>query len=336
MILFGDGAHDARVQREAATLAAAGHDVRLAVTPSTSPGGGSRGADPFTLRGVTVAVVAGPSALPLAVEWIWRPWRLRRRAAGRIRAGSRRGPGGWPMVAVVVVSMVGSLPWLVVRGGLHVLARRIGWTGAGVDWLLWWRWIVGAWGARVGRAIGPVDVWHGHDLPGLVAAARAAGETGGSAGRGAVLVYDSHEIYLESRTNIRRPAWARRLLARWERSLTRRSTALVTVNDALAVELGRRLGPRRTVVVHNAPPVWLPPAVPDQRLRLAAGIPEVATIVLYHGGFQAHRGLAETARAMIEPGLDLGQGFREWPRFLIRPLVSQGIEDIGDGDDAPH
>ena len=34
--------------------------------------------------------------------------------------------------------------------------------------------------------------------------------------------------------------------------------------------------------------------------------------------------------------LDFGQGFREWPRFLIRPLVGKGVENIRDGNDAPY
>jgi hypothetical protein len=51
-------------------------------------------------------------------------------------------------------------------------------------------------------------------------------------------------------------------MARWERPMAARTVALVTINQVRATELGRRLRPRCTVVVHNGPPRWTPPTPP--------------------------------------------------------------------------
>jgi glycosyltransferase involved in cell wall biosynthesis len=80
--------------------------------------------------------------------------------------------------------------------------------------------------------------------------------------------------------------------------------ALVTVNPAIGAELEKRLPVKRTVVVHNCPPRWTPPAQPQNLLRAAAGIPADVPILLYHGVFTNHRGLSQLAMASLEPGLE--------------------------------
>ena len=79
-------------------------------------------------------------------------------------------------------------------------------------------------------AVGRVrpDAWHAHDLTGLA----ALGAT--DVFRTVPVVYDSHELYLESGTPQRLPPQARWLLRRYERSLARRSAAVITVNDGVA------------------------------------------------------------------------------------------------------
>lgn len=166
------------------------------------------------------------------------------------------------------------------------------------DWLAMWRFGTLGWARRAAREAGPADAWHGHDLTGLPAAVFAR-EAGG--GR---LVYDSHELYLRSGATSGRPRWAVDWLARREKAWTREADALVTVNRALAGELGPTLGIERVVVVHNCPPRQVADVDGGDRIRRAAGIPDDAPIVLYHGGLRPGRGLRQLAEAMLEPGLE--------------------------------
>jgi glycosyltransferase involved in cell wall biosynthesis len=214
-----------------------------------------------------------------------------------------------------------ALPWVLLVGLLRLVGRALarGRPG-GVEWLLWWRYTVLAWAADAARAAPEADVYHGHDLTALTAASLIRSKATDAT---AVVVYDSHEIFLESRSHAARPRWARAIVAAWERQMTRKAAALITVNDACARELERRLRPRRTVVVHNCPPRWTPPDPPPDLLRRAAGIPAGAPIVLCHGGFQPNRGLEETAEAMTRPGLETAHlvylGFRTG---IIEPILA--------------
>jgi glycosyltransferase involved in cell wall biosynthesis len=120
----------------------------------------------------------------------------------------------------------------------------------------------------------------------------------------AQLIYDSHEIFLETGTAARLPRPARRLLGAYERRLVRRATALVTVNDEYAAVLRRRVRPARIVIVRNCPPRWEPPAEPPSELRRAAGLTDDEPLLLYHGSLTQHRGIEQLIEAMLEPGLE--------------------------------
>ena len=165
------------------------------------------------------------------------------------------------------------------------------------------RWVVGylrnvrAWGRWAVAAAGDVDVWHAHDLTGLMAVGPVVKPP-------VRLVYDSHEIFVETGTAARLPGPVRRLLRAYEGRLARRAVALVTVNERYGDVLTRRIRPRRTVIVRNCPPRWTPPAEPSTRLRAAAGVPAAVPLILYHGAFARHRGIEQTAEAMLEPGLE--------------------------------
>ena len=190
-------------------------------------------------------------------------------------------------IALLVAILVG-LTWLVPGS-----AR----ARSGIDWLVRWRTSTEEWN-RAAAAVAPdADVFHAHDLNALHAAVLARARTGGS------LVYDSHEIFLELGSHATRPGWARAIFRRREATWVGEADALVTVNDALARELGARYGPRRVVVVHNCPP--RPTIVADGPgpLRAALGVGADARVALYHGGFSRHRGLEELAAAAALPVL---------------------------------
>ena len=154
-----------------------------------------------------------------------------------------------------------------------------------------------SWGRWVVEAAGDVDVWHAHDLPALMAVAPFLPPE-------VALVYDSHEIFLESGTATRMPSIVRRILARYERHLVRRTFAVVTVNDALADQLQARVSPARIVIVRNCVPRWDPTIPPQHRIRLAVGIDEATPLIMYHGALGPHRGIEQTVAALGMPGLD--------------------------------
>ena len=298
MFVLNDCRTDTRVLREAATLAAVGHQVTIMARPSdlTAQMGEREERADFTIVRVPI-----PQGWRRRWLFLRAPWRFRDVLAARMRDQLRGGPTGWLRVAAAAAITVVLLPVLVVAALLVYLVRHVpglGAAGGGVDWLIRWRFSILGWGAAAAAAAPAADVWHGHDLTGLAAARNAHDRSGG------LVVYDSHEYFVESGTNARRPRWAKQLFRGLERRWSRDAAALVTVNRTLGDLLGRRLRIRRVVVVHNAPPRWAPTPGAADHLRAAAGIPAVARVALYHGGFSADRGLSELVDAWAQPGLE--------------------------------
>lgn len=256
MALYADITFDSRVQREAETLARAGHDVTVhAIRGTVAEGSGFR---------VAIVPPDRSSVLP-----------------------------------------DGSSPFYGSQG-----AGRLAHYRSRVRWLTGYARNLRGWGKDVVRAAGPVDVWHVHDLLGLVAVApQVRGDTR--------LVYDSHEIFIETGTAARLPSLARRVLAAYEGHLARRATALITVNEGYEQVLTRRLRPRRTLVVRNCPTRSEPVDRVASPLRSRIGIDPSAPLALYHGLMTEHRGVEELLAAMELPGMQevhvalLGYGQRQ-------------------------
>jgi glycosyltransferase involved in cell wall biosynthesis len=120
----------------------------------------------------------------------------------------------------------------------------------------------------------------------------------------AVFLYDSHEVFLESGRWAKSPAFIRRILAnRFEQPALRRAAALIAVNPQVIEELGKRYEiPERQVVTYNCQPAWNPEPRGTE-LRAAIGDGADAKVILYHGGFSAHRGLEELLLAIRDPRL---------------------------------
>lgn len=184
-----------------------------------------------------------------------------------------------------------SNPYTRPAGGLLSRRMRQG------RWLVDYARNVRSWGRLAVNACGPVDIWHAHDFPSLVAIAPAITP-------GVPVIYDSHELYSEAGTASRLPGIARILLRGYERHLVARVAAVVTVNESLARVLRHRYRPKRLVVVHNAPARWDPPAERPGHLRQALGLGPDVPIALYHGAFSPDRGLVPLAEAMLVPGLE--------------------------------
>ncbi len=299
MFVTNDVRWDARVQREARTLAQAGYVVTVVGRPSDPA---ATDAERETMDGFSILRVPIPGG-------------FRRRM---LTAGGGRGPGagaaagteasaGTPKpdatdgmsIARILVRSARTAARIPVLGGIIL----------GIDLLVRWRFGVVAWGRAAAAATGPADVWHAHDLSGVPAALAARARHGGR------LVYDAHELFTEAGDTAIRPRWARARLRRFEARVIRAADAVITVNDGLADELRRIAIPRRLVVVRNAPPApaMLPsgsavraggPVQARDHLRAALDLPAATPIVLYHGGFLPDRGLPELIHAMRLPGLE--------------------------------
>jgi len=176
------------------------------------------------------------------------------------------------------------------------VARKVRLPLAGAA-LLAIRWT--AWATLAARAAGSAQILHAHDLSGALPALATL-----RTNPGAVLLYDSHEVFLESGRWAKSPAFIRRILAnRFEQPALRRAAALIAVNPQVIEELAKLYEiPEQQVVTYNCPPAWNPEPRGTE-LRAAIGVGADAQVILYHGGFSAHRGLEELLEAKRDPRL---------------------------------
>lgn len=297
MFVYNDVSRDSRVLREAASLAAAGYTVTVVGRPMSPD---ERDITRLERDGFEIALVPMPHGWR---RWWYRsrrPWTMRGLIRRRFVHHLRRGPAGWVyalafigVAFLVALASLVRLPFYMISGGPSQTKHD-----STLDWLIRWRWGVLGWARTASAAAPAADVYHGHDLTGLPAAVRAQRAKGG------LVVYDSHESFMDSGSNVHRPWWARAVMRLFERRQARRAAALVTVNRSLGELIGKRLGIDRVVVVYNTPARWEPPAVRPDLIRGALGLPPGTPIALYHGAFSPHRGLEELAAAILVPGME--------------------------------
>ena len=182
----------------------------------------------------------------------------------------------------------GPSPFLQSTGLGRPLARAR-WLAAYVGNLL-------SWGRAVGRLASGYDTWHVHDFTALVVAwiARPAR---------VALVYDVHDLFLETGTGARLPRPLQWVVRRIERRLIRRADLVVTVNDGLADHFRARVRPGRLQVVHNCAPSWTAPDPRPTLLRDALDLAPDQPVLLYHGILDRARGLETLFEAILEPDL---------------------------------
>ena len=194
-----------------------------------------------------------------------------------------------------------AIPHMVVQSlftawaAIYLFVNRL--TGGELDWALNTRYRWTSYARTAARLAPPASVYHGHDFSAIAAAVAAARRHGGR------VVYDSHELYVESGSIGGRSRLLKWALRRIERAQYSRSDHLVCVNQLVAQELHERYGRKPTTVVHNCPPRWHPPRERRDPIRTATGIPQDALIALYQGGFAEVRGLRQMAEAVLAPGL---------------------------------
>jgi glycosyltransferase involved in cell wall biosynthesis len=246
MVAYGDISHDSRVQREATSLAEAGHLVTL-----------------FALA----APPEPPKMLDPRVRLVVRP-----PTKGAVVPGSPS-----PFHSSATSSRIG-----------RVLNR--------FGWVVGYARGVRAWGRGVLAEAPGMDVWHVHDFAGLIA-------IGGSLRGSARLVYDVHDLFVETGTGSRLPGLVRRAVRRYERHLVRRADLVVAVNQPLADIVRARTALDRSSSSTIAPTLE-PAAAAADLIRTATGIPATAPVVLYHGLLSANRGIDRLTEAILQPGLE--------------------------------
>ncbi|MGA2573760.1 MAG: glycosyltransferase family 4 protein [Candidatus Methanomethylicaceae archaeon] len=124
------------------------------------------------------------------------------------------------------------------------------------------------------------DVYHANDLDVLGPCARVA------KAKGAKLVYDSHELYLEM--GLFRTDYMQKRYLAMEGRLIKKADKVITVNRFIAEELARRYGVPTPEVIHNYPEPCnsVPPKRGDTTIR-----------VLYQGAYGPGRGLDELVKS---------------------------------------
>ena len=153
-------------------------------------------------------------------------------------------------------------------------AGRLGWAlGYAANLREWGRWAV--------QASGTPSIWHAHDFPGLLGL-----RLGGVPGE-IPIVYDSHELYLESGSATRMPGAVRSVLRQIEKRLARRAAGVITVNGSIAAQLTQRYGVDPVVVVNC--PAFVEVGRTG-RMRAALGLAN-EQVVLYHGAVTSARGI---------------------------------------------
>lgn len=269
MIVKNSFEYDARVEREARTLAAAGHDVTVvALRSATTPAHEVR-------DGVTVLRVARPGT------GLYR--RLRAVLGGGVLparpatatpgddtgAEARASRGGAP------TAVAGRLAPLLRAATALLAAATRGVRVRLLDRAMY----------RTAAAV-RADVYHCHDLNTLHIGLRCRGP-------GGRVVYDAHELHAH---RSRASALQRWRAQRRERRLIRRCDGVITSSPDYARLMARTYGIAEPTVLLNVPEV--PESIRPRPLREELAIPPEHHLVIYQGSVQEHRGIEQVIAAL--------------------------------------
>jgi glycosyltransferase involved in cell wall biosynthesis len=294
VVIPSTGEHDSRTWRIATALVARGHDVT--VLGRLAPGLPRDVRDPAGYRIVRVPVSAVDGfPLPAAV----------RAAIGRARGrGGRGGRAAAPPAPTIAASPTASAgapdaspaaaapararqgPVARVRRGIAGLRRM-----AAIALTVRSQ-------TRGALAVAPdADLVHGMAYMGIPVALAVAKR------RGASVVYDARDIYVDAGNLARLPRPLRSIVAARERRWARAAGRVVTVNRPYAEVMAERWDLPLPAIAMNCAYRTDPPDPPERRFHAHLGLPPEAAVVLYQGGFSAGRGIEQLVAAIREvPG----------------------------------
>jgi glycosyltransferase involved in cell wall biosynthesis len=242
---------------------------------------------------------------------IGRPLRRIRRVAQRLRRLARTPRRKARQVQRSIAALPGRVVGRLLRPFEHLRRRLVMFPLGPLGWA-----------AALERVAEPADIWHGMwagSLPALV---------GMRARHGGRALYDSRDIFMESRewAHLRRPL--RQVLQSLERRWSQSVDLVLTVNESYAVILERILGVPRPPVVMNCPPKWTPPEAAPDLIREALGLDPEVGVALYQGRLQSDRGIEQSMEAILAvPNAVLALlGFGGWERQLREQLSAPPYE----------
>ena len=166
-------------------------------------------------------------------------------------------------------------PWRRFETHLILVDRR---RSLRVLYPLFWR--------RAAQALAALsaDAYHAHDLDALWPAERVATR------QGALLVYDSHELWTEQSGVVNRPT-VQRFWCWLEKRLMPQVHHTIAVSHSIKLALEARYQLDGVTVLRNLPVFRKP--VDSNRIRETLGLDDQRPVVLYQGGFLTANGLLE-------------------------------------------
>lgn len=172
------------------------------------------------------------------------------------------------------------------------------------------------WAAALELVAEPADIWHGMWAGSLPALGRMRSRHGGRA------IYDSRDIFMESRGWARLAKPMRLLLQFLERRWAQHVDLVLTVNESYAEILARLLSVPRPPVVMNCPARWVPPSPHPDLIRAALGIAPDVGIALYQGRLQSDRGIEQAMEAILSvpDAVLVLLGFGRWEHQLAEQI----------------
>jgi glycosyltransferase involved in cell wall biosynthesis len=178
------------------------------------------------------------------------------------------------------------------------------------------------WAESLELAAEPADIWHGMWAGSLPALIRLRRRHGGQA------IYDSRDVFIESRRWARLPGPERWLLRRIERRWAGQVDRVLTVNDAYARLLADGLGVPTPEVVMNCPPMWAVPNPRPDKIRAALGLPGSTRIILYQGQLISDRGIEQAMDAILQvpDAVLVLLGFGEWEARYRERAAAPGYD----------
>lgn len=171
----------------------------------------------------------------------------------------------------------------------------------------------------------PSGIYHAHDLNTLPIAFFV------SRIHNSVLVYDSHELYVERNTR-RQSKIGKFILKLAEGYFVKRTNAIITVNKSIANEISNRYKVKTPYVVMNCPSEKKGSTAYEQKsLRKILNVKQDKKLLLYCGSITFNRGLEKLIESMkyLEDChlVFMGYGKQEYKAKLSKYVENNNIDD---------